>query len=340
MKTPISSKKRQAKKAAKAKLSGFAVSTEDAPKNKKIVFDDSDGDEDSVDEVGDRGDDDNLPQDGIGIMNAEEDGRGGIDDDDDDGSLSEDGAHEAKSGNVEEHDDDDEDDDDAVEEVKGSKAREATQKLRDQERKVANENAKARTKKKRNKKTEDEKINTKGQVEDDSLDESDAEEEDEEEKIFDDDFFKQVDSERAEHLQKSKEERKKKKSELKMKLGRHTTFVVEDEYKMIDAPKRMNQNIEVIALGGGKKGDSDEVGNDGIDEDEERQIIISASLGTAPSKSAIAFARGNLVSGTSKERSCPSRKRKSKNEETWKRSRRMNAKPRPGCAAAIFVRKS
>mmetsp|Transcript_9820 Transcript_9820/g.19338 ORF Transcript_9820/g.19338 Transcript_9820/m.19338 type:complete len:340 (-) Transcript_9820:37-1056(-) len=339
MKTPTSSKKRQAKKAAQAKLSGFAVSTDDAPKNKKIVFDDSDGDEDSVDEVGDRGDDDNVPQDGIGILNAEEDGSGGIDGNDD-GSQSEDGAHEATSGNVEEHDDDE--DDDAVEEVKGSKAREATKKLRDQERKVAKENAKAQTKKKRNKTTQDEKNNKEGQVEDGNeiSDGSDAEEEDEEGKIFDDDFFKQVDSERAEHLLKSKEERKKQKSELKMRLGRHTTFVVEDEYKMIDAPKSMNQNIDVIALGGGKNGDSDEVDNDGTDDDEERQIIISASLGTAPSKSAIVFARGKLVSGTSKERSCPSRKRKSKNEETWKRSRRMNAKPRPGFAAAMFVRKS
>ncbi|KAL7468722.1 hypothetical protein ACHAXS_008951 [Conticribra weissflogii] len=338
MKTPTS-KKRQAKKAAKAKLSGFAISADGAPKSKKIVFEDGDGDENNGEDGGGSENDDDLPEDETGHLKTKEDGSVESDDNDDRG-RSGDRGREATSGTMKEHDDDD--DDDAVEEVEGSKAREATRKIRNQERKIAKENTKARAKKKRNKKSEDDKNDGDKEVEDDngSFDGSNAEEEEEEEQIFNDEFFKQVDSERAEHVQKSKEARKKKKSELKMKLGRHTTFVVEDDYKMIDAPKRMNLNIEVVALGGGKKVDGDENGNDEVDEEAERQNIISASLGTAPSKSAIAFARGNLVRGTAKERSCPSRKRKSKNEETWTRSRRMNAKPRPGFAAAMFVRKS
>ena len=97
----------------------------------------------------------------------------------------------------------------------------------------------------------------------------------------------------------------------------------------------MSQNIEVVALGMGTETD------DVVDE-QSRQHLISATLGTAPSKAAIAFARGSLSSGTPKERGAGGRKRTGKKEETWKRSRKMNslvARSRPGSAAAFFVRK-
>ena len=88
-----------AKKTAKAKLSGF-VADDSSPKNKKIVFDEDDEHQSDVD----------LDE---GIENTEEQLE----------SLEKDNS---------------DDDDDAVEEVKGSMARESTQKTRDAERKVAN----------------------------------------------------------------------------------------------------------------------------------------------------------------------------------------------------------
>jgi len=268
-----------------------------SPKNKKIVFGDN-SDDDSVD--------DKLLQ----TENKESDEEDGDSVNDEDG-----GSEEEK---------DESDDDDVVEEVKGSAARESTQKLREEERKVVKETI---TKKKRKKKQEVE-----------SKDESsESEEEEEEDDLFTGDFFKTVDSERADQVQKAKQEKKIKKIELKKRLGKHTTFVVEDEHKMTDAPLTMDQNIEIVAIGGGgDSADSESASNF----DEERQFLISATLGSAPSKAAMAFARGGMSSGTSKERSSESRKRKSKNEETWKRSRKLNklgVGSRPGRAAALFA---
>ena len=326
MTNPTSSKKGQAKKAAKAKLSGFAIPKDDTPKNNKIVFGDSDDNEDDY----------VSENEGIEGIDAEDDvDEGAVSDNDDDNS------------NCEENDDDDVDyDDDAVEEVKGSSARESTQKLRDAERKIAKETATARLKKKRKKRTDDgKKADVKVQEESDGDNESvdsDADDDEDDDELLTDDFFKMVDSERADHLTKIKRDKKKKKLEQKKQLGKHTTFVVEDDYKMIHVPKKMNQNIEVVAIGGGEK---NEDGDDDVDIniDSERQLLISATLGSAPSKAAVLFARGSLSSGMSKERSCESRKRKSKNEETWKRSRKMNsfgAGARPGQAATLFVRRT
>lgn len=297
---------RVAKKAAKARLSG-AISS-DLSQNKKIVFGDNDDGDSFDDDIQIKNDDNEEGE------NNESSGRGDISEDDNGKSES-----------------DDDDDDDAVEEVKGGAARELTQRLRDAERKVAKESIS----KKKRKKSDDNAIH-KADAENNKGSESEDENE-EEEDILTDDFFKMVDSERTDQLQRAKQEKKQKKLQQKKRLGKHTTFVVEDEYKMSDTPYKMNQNIEVIALGGGKS-----TAESTSNLDEEHQLLISAKLGSAPSKAAMAFARGSMPCGASKERSSDSRKRKSKNEETWKRSRKLNrlgVGSRPGQAAALFLRK-
>ena len=295
---------RQAKTAAKARLSGaIPTNSSDVQNNKKIVFDDDDDDASNADEAQITGEEnDNLEV-----------------DDGEEGNEDEDEVNDA-----------DESDDDNVEEVTGSAARESTQQLRDAERKMAKEAA--TPKKKRKKLVEVAKEENKDQSEIDDDDDDDEEEVDD---MLTDAFLKMVDSERADQLQQAKQDKKKRKLEEKKRLGKHTTFVVEDEYNMIDAPQKMSQNIEVVALGVGTETD------DVVDE-QSRQHLISATLGTAPSKAAIAFARGSLSSGISKERGAGGRKRTGKKEETWKRSRKMNslvARSRPGSAAAFFVRK-
>lgn len=290
----MGSSSRQVKKAAKARLAGAIASK--SPKNKKIVFGDDDDGGDSVDGEIQIQNNDNEEEENDDVIAEDENGESGSDDDDD-----------------------------AVEEVKGSAARESTQKLRETERK----RAKDTMSKKKHKKKDDVAPAVDAGNDDNS---SESEDENEEEGgLLTEDFFKMVDSERADQLQKAKKEKKIKKVQQKKKLGKHTTFVVEDEYKMIDAPNKMNQNIEVVAIGGGETT---------INAGEERQLLTSANLGSKPSKAAIAFARGGMKCGTSKERSSDNRKRKSKNDETWKRSRKLNKLgigSRPGQAATLFV---
>lgn len=284
---------RQAKTAAKAKLSG-AIQATDVQKNKKIVFDD---------DVSDADDSQHLEE---GNDNLEEEGN---ESDDVQGDANE-------------------SDDDNVEEVTGSAARESTKKLRDAERKMAKDSTVPKKKRKKN------VVVTKPTEPDES---SDIDDEDEGDELLTDDFLAMVDSERADQLQKAKQDKKKRKLQEKKRLGKHTTFVVDDDYKMIDAPQKMSQNIEVVALGGGVGTDADD-----IVDDHSRQHLISATIGTAPSKAAIAFARGSLSSGTSMARGSSGKKRASKKEETWKRSKKMNssaARSRTGNAAAFFIRK-
>ena len=286
---------RQAKTAAKAKLSG-AIQATDVQKNKKIVFDDDD-------DVSDADDSQHLEE---GNDNLEEEGN---ESDDVQGDANE-------------------SDDDNVEEVTGSAARESTKKLRDAERKMAKDSTVPKKKRKKN------VVVTKPTEPDES---SDIDDEDEGDELLTDDFLAMVDSERADQLQKAKQDKKKRKLQEKKRLGKHTTFVVDDDYKMIDAPQKMSQNIEVVALGGGVGTDADD-----IVDDHSRQHLISATIGTAPSKAAIAFARGSLSSGTSMARGSSGKKRASKKEETWKRSKKMNslaARSRTGNAAAFFIRK-
>jgi hypothetical protein len=219
------------------------------------------------------------------------------------------------------------DDDDAVEEVKGSAARESTHQLRKAERLVAKESA---SKKKRTKKTEITKNIRKSPtpVNDEGRSESDEEGN---EDMLTEDFFNAVDTERAEKLKISKQEKKKESLEEKKRLGRHTTFVVEDDHNITDVPKKLGQSIEVVAIGRGYTGDD-------LNEEEERRNLLSARLGSA-SHAAAVFSRVNLSCGGSRERSRESRKRKSKDEESWKRSRKMVFVAGSGRAAVLFTRR-
>jgi len=272
-----------------------------SPKNNKIVF--GDGGDSFVDD---------MEMQNIGITEDEE-----CPD-----KIGEDGEGENdKSAS-------DDDDEDAVEEVKGGAARESTQRLREEERKTAKESVVKKKRKQKNdavEKSVDVENRDSSESEDDSQDGGD---------LLTENFFKMVDTERADQLQKAKQDKKHKKIQQKKRLGKHTTFVVEDEYKMVDAPQKMNQNIEVVAIGGG--GLSESTGFD----DEEQQLLLSATLGSTPSKAANKFARGSMSCGTSKERASESRKRTSKNDETWRRSRKLNrlgVGSRPGQASTLFV---
>jgi len=303
------STRQAAKRAAKARLSG-GISSE-SPKNKKIVF----GEDDDVDAPID-----DIQHDKEVEVNV-------------DGSTVDAGVDTNNDVTTDKPDIDD----DAVEEVKGSSARESTQRLRDEERKVAKEST---VSKKRRKKKND--ISIEEKVEDNESSD-DSEEDEDDEDMLTDSFFEMVDSERATLIKLAKKEKKEKKIQQKKRLGKHTTFVVEDEYKMGgDTPHRTDQtNIEVVPIGGGSGADSNnETSSNTTSVDEERQLIISATLGSKPSKSATLFARGSLTCGVSKERGSDSRKRKSKNEETWKRSKklkRLGVGSRPGQAATLFV---
>jgi hypothetical protein len=314
---------RQATKAAKARLSGAIPPN--SPKNKKIAFGDDDDDDD--DDNGNR--ETQIRQKEIdekknvvvtadaGISENVGDDYDDVDGDDDD-----------------DNDDNDDDEDDAVEEVTGSAARKSIQRLRDEERKVAKDSTSKKKRRKKDDVAEDD-FESENYEESQSDDGNEEEEEDEEEETeFTDDFFKVVDSERADQLRKAKKEQKHKKMLQQKMLGKHTTFVVEGDYKMVSAPHMMEQNIEVVALGG----DSGEESSTNVYS--EQQLLISTTLGSAPSKAAVAFARGNMTCGSTKERSSESRKRKSKDEETWKRSRKLNRLgigSRPGQAATLFV---
>ncbi|KAL3816287.1 hypothetical protein ACHAXA_008095 [Cyclostephanos tholiformis] len=297
---------RQAAKAAKARLSGAIPSN--SPKNKKIAFGKDDDDLESKIDEGENAVD-TVDADISGNVNEDIDGK-------------EDGDDEDKC----------DDEDDAVEEVTGSAARESMQRLRDEERKVVKE---ATSKKKRRKKDDVvvEELES-GKNEDSQSNDENEEEDDEDETEFTYDFFKMVDKERAVQLQKAKTDRKRTKILQQKTLGKHTTFVVDGDYEMLGAPHKVERNIEVVALGGG----GDEESSTHLHT--ERQLIISATLGSAPSKAAVTFARGSMTCGTTKERSSESRKRKSKDEETWKRSRKLNRLgigSRPGHAATLFV---
>lgn len=300
---------RQAKQAAKARLSGAIASKSNTPKNKKIVFGDDNGGGDFFD-------------DGVQTQN-----NGDSEDEENVDNSAGEGGSDGEDKN-DKSDSDHDDDEDAVEEVKGGTARESTLKLREAERKTAKESVIKKKRKKKNdvvQKVVAVEKNESSESEDESEEGGD---------LLTDDFFKMVDTERTDQLQQTKKEKKHKKTQQKKKLGKHTTFVVEDEYKMSDAHK-MGQNIEVVAIGGGESTESSGIF------DEEQQLLLSATLGSAPSKAATAFARGSMARGKSKERGSDSRKRKSKDDDTWKRSKRLNrfAGSRPGQAPALFVSK-
>lgn len=314
---------RQAARAAnKARLSGAIIS--DPPKNKKIAFADDDDDDDDGNfniNVNAHTQSDDNNKDNNPIEKANE-------------IVTNEESKEI-SDTVDQHQNDyDDDQDDEIEEVTGTAARASMQKSRDVERQVSKESSLKKKRKKKNIAAKDDASKVENDIPE-SEDESDDENEDADEEILTDDFFKMVDSERASHSQKMKQEKKHNKILQKKLLGKHTTFVVDTDYGTSDTPHPINSNIEVVALGEVGGGDSNETRvND------ERKLLTSATLGMAPSKAAVTFARGSMSSGTSKERG--RRKRKSKDEETWTRSRKLNRLGighRPGQAAALFVRK-
>jgi len=241
----------------------------------------------------------------------------------------------AEEEDFEEEDDDDDD----IEEVTGSDARQSIQRIHDEERKVVKESI--LKKKRRKKETVADDFESKiSHSEDDENENEDEEEEDDIE--FTDDFFKAVDSERANQMHKAKKERKHNKILQKKMKGKHTTFTVEGDYdKLIGVTHKMEQNIEVVALGGRGRGTGGAEGDEAEEEGgSERQLVLSATLGSVPTKAAVLFARGGMMCGTAMERSSDSRKRKSKDDETWKRSKKMNRLglgSRSGQAATLFV---
>ena len=316
------SSRQAARAASKARLSGAILPH--PPKNTKIAFADNDvDDDDGVGDIVSHTQSDKKSEENNPVDVAAENSVGN-----EDAEKSDTVDNEINIG--------DDAEDDVVEEVTGSAARASTQKSREVERQISKEST---LKKKRRKKSDFIVENNASQVEyDDRVSEDASEDEDDEDMILTDDFFKTVDSERALHIQKMKQEKKHKKKHRQKLLGKHTTFVVEGDYGT-DTPHPINSNIEVVALGEvGENGKSNEtyVNN-------ERQLLISATLGMAPSKAATSFARGSMACGTSTERGCNgSKKRKSKDDETWKRSRKMirlGAGHRPGQAATLFVRK-
>ena len=234
---------------------------------------------------------------------------------------------------------DDDDDDDDIEEVTGSDARQSIQRIHDEERKVVKDSILKKKRRKRETVAGDFEY----KIAHDDENENDDEDEEEEDDIeFTDDFFKAVDSERANQLHIAKKERKHNKILQKKMKGKHTTFIVEGDYdKLIGVPHKMEQNIEVVALGGRGGGTGGAEGDEAEEEGgSERQLVLSATLGSVPSKAAVLFARGGMMCGTAMERSSDSRKRKSKDDETWKRSKKMNRLglgSRSGQAATLFV---
>lgn len=260
--------------------------------NNKIVFEDN----------SDEGDDHDVTSD-------EPDRGGGADE------LGGDGNTTAQQNAEVDVGEDDYDDDDAVEEVSGSAARESSKKLRKAERKIATD---TQSRKKRKRK-EPKPTPQEGGAEDEDIDDL----------MMTEDFFKQVDSEQKDEKIKSKRE-KKERRKMQSAQGKHTTFVVDDEYSMAEA-QRKGKNIEVVALGG-PVDDADEAAST----DDEQELLLSATMGSQPSKTALAFARDKMV-GTSMKRSCESRKRRSKDEEGWTRGRAKLG--RPGQPAAVFVRR-
>ena len=303
--TPTPSKRKGRKKNQRDELKskntgvGLAISIDDedsaAKQNKKIVF----GDDEEGDALVERED----PEPNAGGGNDNEEAG--------DGDKPETIENEAKE-------DQDEDADDAVEEVKGSKAREEVLHQLEAEEKGA-----VKVKKTRNRK---------GRVKEDQ--EQGEESEDE----LDDDFFAELETVKAEESQKQTDAQKKKK-----KKGKHTTFVFDENNDgkgdNLDPSKSrdVGHNIQVVVLP--------------IQEDGPMDDAITAFPTGTLSEEALLYSRSQLNNGFDKsvagkrKRNAPVRP-----DTSWKRSRKMNLlltpksrfhrKGRKGRPAANFATKS
>ena len=311
--------------------------------NKRITFD-SDDDDDGQDDDGVQDivhDDKNDP--GVDKVN--------------DSNASEDAAADA----VGDSDDDDDDDDDAVEEVKSGAARaDAMMQIR-AEREMAREAAVSTKKKRRsNKRKQQEVVQSEEEKED--VPDDDSKDEQAQDDDLDEEFLAMVDSERQTELQLRKlrkKAEKRRKLQAEKKIGRHTTFVSDDGDGLIEGgfadPIQAEHGIDVVVLpsvkratAGGRSDDSDN--DDDNDEDEGYgRVDVSAVLGSAPSKAASLFSRGNVTCGdvTRKGNKKVMRAKggkKRRKEEGWQRSRKMThlsiaRGSRMGAPAANFVNK-
>jgi hypothetical protein len=262
----------------RSKSTGVGISVVSEPVNKKIVFDEE-------------------------ILVANTDTK------DDEPNKS---NEEENDGSVESNDDDD-----AVEEVKGSAAKDLAEKQRERERITARGSLSKKSRKRKDK--------TENEI---------AEE-------FDDDFFKQLGEEREEERKQRK--KSKKPSEP---AGRHTAFVLsgdEDGVGSSVTPKVAEHNIEVVVLGTKDAYASDDRNTSSTG----RSLLLEAN-NEPPSETVLMYSRRSLLADGSEP---PSQKQLQKAQKaghktaqapTWKRSKKItrilgSGVRQKGKAAAHFV---
>ena len=167
---------------------------------------------------------------------------------------------------------------------------------------------------------------------DSNSDEDQEDMEDEKDNFLTEDFFSQVDSERERNRLKKKV---LKKSLSKVNIdtgksnlyqGKHTTFVTEDSDPVKSRKDIVtdNTNLEVIVLEGNKGQSSFK---------DRKGLVLSAQLGTKPSKVALNLSRTKVhASGTL----CTNKSNLPANKQ-WTRSKKMKYTRRTGRPAPVFT---
>lgn len=214
---------------------------------------------------------------------------------------------------------DDDEDDDAVEEVKGSTAKDLAQEQHELERATSRAVLTKKKSRKRKNKTQD------------------ADD-------FDDNFFKQLDEEREEQRKLLRKQKSKKQSEP---VGRHTTFVVSgdegEEFASSLTPKEVEHNIEVVVLGTARNDSSGDPNASFTG----RSLLLEANK-EAPSEAVLMFSRNSLLANgaeapTSKQlHKAKISGHKTVQAPTWTRSKKVTrilatGTRQKGKAAAHFV---
>lgn len=253
-KTPKSNRKTKRKEELKSKNTGLGISIsidETPAKGNKIVFDEE-----------------NLPE--VEVQVEEGEGTQELPDTD---------TNKQSTEKIE-----NDEDDDAVEEVKGSAAREEIlEQLKTEEK----QSLKAKKKKKRKERQKAEE-----KVEDDEED-------------FDEDFFAELEA-----VREAQDATRK----AKQPKGQHTTFVFPENERDghaedPSAPRRVEHNIQVVVL--------PEDGDTVVDN------AITAIPHEDLSQAAIMFSRGQLVDGADKGKKRKSKTTPKRADSSWKRSRKM-----------------
>jgi hypothetical protein len=228
-----------------------------------------------------------------------------------------------EKGDGDEDDEGEDESDDEVEEVSASTAKNQALQIRAAERETRQVESAISQKRKRKKKTTEKDAIVPVATPDDS----DGSDDDE----LDEDFLAMVDSAREND---AKMKKLKQESSLRVnKLGRHTTFVSEENESGTKNPIHADHNIEVVVL----PSSNTEEGGSGSDEDQQTNIIaqekaalaLSSNLGTKASNTALLFCRGRQ----------PSNQTLGKNEKKYavKRSRKMKYRLSAGRPSANFV---